>query len=92
MYELVPRIEIQPHEMLFTLCFDVLQLFDGLRGFLYERKHRTRRQLDVSEVFSGFHIFVFVIARNVSTGRVSPSRHTGGSADLRTLGQRRGTR
>jgi hypothetical protein len=32
-----------------------------------------------------------VIARNVSTGRVSAPRHTGGSADLRTLGQRRGT-
>jgi hypothetical protein len=33
--------------MFFALCFDVLQLFDGLRGFLYERKHGTRGQLDV---------------------------------------------
>ena len=37
-------------------------------------RHRTRGELHVSEAFSGgslfdFHIFVFVIARNVSTGR-----------------------
>ena len=36
-YQLVPRIEIQGHEMLFALCFDVLQLLYRLRGFLYER-------------------------------------------------------
>ena len=83
--------------MLFTRCFDVLELFDGPRGFVYERWHGARGQLDVSEVLSGdrpifgFHNFAFVIARNVSTGRVSRSRHTGGSADQRTLGQRRGT-
>jgi len=51
-----------------------LHLLHRLRGLLYERTHRARGQLDVSEAFSGgslfdFHIFVFVIARNVSTGR-----------------------
>ena len=37
MYQLVPRIEIQPHEMLLALCFDVLELLYRLRGLLYER-------------------------------------------------------
>jgi hypothetical protein len=46
-YQLMPRIEIQPHEMLFTRCFDVLQLFDGLHRSLYVRKHRAWGQLDV---------------------------------------------
>ncbi len=73
-YQLVPSVEIESDEVLFTRCFDVLELLDGLRGLLYERQHRTRGELDVSEAFSGgslfdFHIFVFVIARNVSTGR-----------------------
>ena len=54
--------------MLFTVCFDVLKQICGLRGFFYERKYRAHGQLNVVDVFSGFHIFVFLIARNVSTG------------------------
>jgi len=63
--------------MLFTRCFDVLELLDGLRGLLYERQHRTRGELHVSEAFSGgslfdFHIFVFLIARNVRPAAFLP--------------------
>jgi hypothetical protein len=52
-YQLMPSIEIQAHEMLFALRFDLLELLDCLRGFLYERTYRARGQLHVSDVFSG---------------------------------------
>ena len=64
--------------MLFTRCFDVLQLLHCLRGFLYERTTpdagpaRRIGSLERDGPIFDFHIFVFVIARNVRPAAFLP--------------------